>query len=62
VADLGRWVARIVAICRTVLIHSGIPRQSNNRIHGLRLSSCAGVRRRFGAIELRFGLMPFTRR
>ena len=55
-------VARIPAICRTTAIFGGILRQSINRIHCLRLSSYAGVRRQFDAIEPRFSVMPAMRR
>ena len=62
VADPARRVARIPAICRMIAILNGIPRQSIDRIHYLRLSSCAGIRRRFDAIEPRFSVMPAIQR
>ena len=45
-----------------VAILGGIPRWSINKIHYLRLSSCAGIRRRFGAIEPRYSVVPAARR
>ena len=52
----------MLAIYRMVAILGGIPRWSINKIHCLRLSSCTGVRRRFSAIELRYGAVLAVRR